>query len=53
MNHRRKHYAKTAASRKTGSKPCGGCCERCQKISDGVYVTPFFLSQQTVKKEKH
>ncbi len=52
MNDRKKQTGKIAAGEKAGNKPCDGCCDRCHKIPDGVYVTPFFLSRQAAGQEK-
>ncbi len=52
MNDRKKQTGMIAPGGKAGSKPCDGCCDRCRKISDGVYVTPFFLSKQVEEKKK-
>jgi hypothetical protein len=50
MNERTKAQGKISTKGKDGNKTCDGCCERCHKISDGVYTTPFFSSQQIAKK---
>jgi len=52
MNDRKKQTGKIAAGEKAGNKPCDGCYDRCHKISDGVYVTPFFPSRQVAGQEK-
>jgi len=52
MNHRQKPAGKFAGGKKAGDKACHGCCDRCHKISDGVYVTPFFLSKRAEEKGK-
>lgn len=31
---------------KPNRPPCNGGCEDCRKVSDGVYLTPFFLRKQ-------
>ncbi len=46
MNRCNKPDHKTAKVEKTGRKPCVARCERCRKVSDGVYLTPFFLRKQ-------
>ena len=52
MSERNKPGRQTAKVEKTGRKPCDGCCERCRKVSDGVYLTPFFLRKQTEEEGK-
>jgi len=52
MNKRNKPTRKTTKAGKTDHKACDGCCERCRKISDGVYLTPFFLRKQAQEGNK-